>query len=182
MRPLTPTGRIMKRPIAPRAEIIVSDPRWRASVGNIEQLVQRTCQMVQRYGMIFAPDAPGPSFVFSDNRHIQRLNAQFRGKNKPTNVLTFEPPSPLMGGDIILAYQTMQREAEQGRKSLREHTTHLLVHGLLHLAGYDHHHPGEARQMEGLETFILRRMGLPDPWKPRLQGHMSAPAPLILSR
>lgn len=157
----------MKRPTAPHAEVLISDPRWRAALGNVEQLVQRACIMAQRYGHIFLEDAPAPSFVFADDQHIKRLNAQFRGKNKPTNVLTFEPPAPMLGGDIILAYQTMRREAEQARKSLRAHTAHLVVHGLLHLAGHDHHHPGEARQMEGLETFILRRMGFGDPWKPR---------------
>ncbi|WP_326831331.1 rRNA maturation RNase YbeY [Bombella favorum] len=159
---------MMKRPTAPHAEVLIADPRWRAALGNVEQLVQRACQMAQRHGNIFPGDRPGPSFVFADDRHIRQLNAQFRGKNKPTNVLTFEPPAPMLGGDIILAYETMHREALQARKTLRAHTVHLTVHGLLHLAGYDHHHPGEARQMEGLETFILRRMGFGDPWKPRI--------------
>lgn len=158
----------MKRPTAPHAEVLISDPRWRAALGNVDRLVQQTCRMAQRYGNIFPADVPGPSFVFTDDRHIRQLNSQFRGKNRPTNVLTFEPPAPMMGGDIILAYQTMQREARQSRKSLRTHTVHLIVHGLLHLAGHDHHHPGEAHQMEGLETFILRRMGFGDPWKSRI--------------
>lgn len=158
----------MKRPTAPHAEVLISDPRWRAALGNVERLVQQACRMAQRHGNIFPEGRPGPSFVFADDRHIRQLNAQFRGKNRPTNVLTFEPPAPMLGGDIILAYETMRREATQARKPLRAHTVHLAVHGLLHLAGYDHHHPGEARQMEGLETFILRRMGFGDPWKPRI--------------
>ncbi|WP_249085523.1 rRNA maturation RNase YbeY [Parasaccharibacter sp. TMW2.1890] len=158
---------MMKRPVTPHAEVLVSDPRWRAALGDVERLVRQSCQMAQRYGNVFPQGRPGPSFVFTDDRHIQRLNAQFRNKNKPTNVLTFEPPAPMLGGDIILAYQTMHREALQARKSLRAHTAHLIVHGLLHLAGHDHHHPGEARQMEGLETFILCRMGFGDPWRPR---------------
>lgn len=157
----------MKRPTTPHAEVLISDPRWRATLGNVERLVQQACRMTQRHGHIFSDNAPGPFFVFTDDRHIRELNSQFRGKNKPTNVLTFEPPAPMLGGDIILAYQTMQREARQAHKSLRAHTAHLIVHGLLHLAGHDHHHPGEAQRMEGLETFILRRMGFGDPWKSR---------------
>ncbi|MBA5727092.1 rRNA maturation RNase YbeY [Bombella mellum] len=162
----------MKRPTVPHAEVLISDPRWRAALGNVPQLVQRACGMAQRHGHVFSAGVPGPSFVFADDRHVQHLNARFRGKNKPTNVLTFEPPSPMLGGDIILAYQTVQREARQARKTLKAHTVHLIVHGLLHLAGHDHHHPGEARRMEGLETFILRRMGFGDPWKPRPHSHI----------
>lgn len=157
----------MKRPTAPHAEVLIETPQWRAALGNIDQFVQRICSTTQRYSGIFSEGATGPSFVFSDNRHVQQLNARFRGKNKPTNVLTFEPLSSLHGGDIVMAYQTMQKEAAIAGKTFRAHTAHLIVHGLLHLAGHDHHHPGEARQMETLETFILRRMGFPDPWRQR---------------
>ncbi|EHH69407.1 rRNA maturation RNase YbeY [Gluconobacter morbifer] len=154
-------------PPSPHAgtDIIIEDARWRASVPDTERVVRRAIAAVPRQG---GPDfavSPPPSILLSTDRVVKRLNGHFRNRNKPTNVLTFEPVSPQHGGDIILAYETVRREAQAARRSLRAHLSHLVVHGLLHLAGYDHHHPGEAREMEGVETRTMRALGFGDPWR-----------------
>ncbi len=109
--------------------------------------------------------------VFTDDAHVQTLNAAWRGKDKPTNVLSF-PAFPLspgdrlppMLGDIVLAAQTVQREAQLDGKPLEHHITHLVIHGFLHLLGHDHEDEGEADRMETLERAALARLAIPDPY------------------
>jgi probable rRNA maturation factor len=101
------------------------------------------------------------SIVLADDRIVRRLNARHRGRNKPTNVLTYEAPA----AEIILALGVVRREAAaQGRRPAH-HLAHLIVHGGLHLRGLDHHHPGDARRMEMAEARILHRIRVPNPWK-----------------
>ncbi|WP_378945133.1 rRNA maturation RNase YbeY [Mesorhizobium sp. ANAO-SY3R2] len=111
------------------------------------------------------------SLVFTDDDSIQKLNAEWRGKDKPTNVLSFPAfpiapgdPLPPMLGDIVLAYETVVREAELEGKPLENHITHLIIHGLLHLLGYDHETDDEAEEMEALERQALARLAIPDPY------------------
>jgi len=110
------------------------------------------------------------SVVFCDDARIQELNAQWRGKDKPTNVLSFpafeleEDVQPPMLGDIVMAAETVLREAELENKPLENHICHLLVHGLLHLLGYDHESDEEAEEMEALERRVLARLAIPDPY------------------
>lgn len=103
------------------------------------------------------------SVFLTDDESIQSLNQQYRHKNKPTNVLSFSHGSPLTHpsgvlalGDIVLSFGTMAREAKQKRISFERHTRHLLMHGMLHLLGYDHENDAEARVMEGLEQLLLK--------------------------
>ncbi len=111
------------------------------------------------------------SLVFTDDDAIREINAQWRGQDKPTNVLSFpaypiEPgdmPGPMLG-DIVIARETVEREAGELEKSFDDHLTHLLVHGFLHLLGYDHMETDEAETMEALETGILASLGLSDPY------------------
>ncbi len=99
--------------------------------------------------------------VLAADRVVRALNARHRGRNKPTNVLTYEHPAP----EIILALGVIRAEAAaQGRRT-SHHLAHLVVHAALHLQGQDHHHPGEARRMEMAEARILRGIGVPNPWK-----------------
>jgi probable rRNA maturation factor len=99
--------------------------------------------------------------VLADDRMVRDLNARHRGRNKPTNVLTYEAPEP----EVILAYGVVHREAAaQGRRPAH-HLAHLVVHGALHLQHWDHEHPGDARRMEMAESRILRRIGVPNPWR-----------------
>ncbi len=111
------------------------------------------------------------SLVFTDDENIREINAEWRDKDKATNVLSF-PAFPLepggmlgpMLGDIVIARETVEREALELEKSFEDHLTHLLVHGFLHLFGYDHMDEEEAEEMESLETRILAVLGLSDPY------------------
>ncbi|UVK43524.1 rRNA maturation RNase YbeY [Mesorhizobium sp. AR07] len=111
------------------------------------------------------------SLVFSDDAHIRTLNAGWRGKDKPTNVLSFPAfplvqggPLPPMLGDIVLAAETVAREAALENKPVENHITHLVIHGLLHLLGYDHETDAEAEAMEAIERAALARLAIPDPY------------------
>ena len=109
------------------------------------------------------------SVVLTDDAEQRDLNREWRGIDKPTNVLSFpqiEPFGPVSGliGDIILARETLVREAEEQGVSFGDHFTHLVVHGFLHLLGYDHLDDAEALVMEGLETQILATLGVADPY------------------
>lgn len=104
----------------------------------------------------------------------RRLNAQFRGRDKPTNVLSFpvaELPAPAAGdeprplGDLVICPQVLRTEAREQKKSLRAHWAHLVVHGSLHLIGYDHERDSDADRMERREIAILRRLGFPNPYR-----------------
>jgi probable rRNA maturation factor len=109
--------------------------------------------------------------VFTDDAHVRKLNAGWRGKDKPTNVLSFPafPPSgsgalPPMLGDVVLAAETVAREAALEGKPLENHITHLVIHGLLHLLGHDHETDAEAEAMEAVERAALARLAIPDPY------------------
>ncbi|MER8441930.1 rRNA maturation RNase YbeY [Mesorhizobium sp. M1066] len=111
------------------------------------------------------------SLVFTDDAHVQLLNAGWRGKDKPTNVLSFQAfpfaqggPLPPMLGDIVLAAETVAHEAALEDKPVENHITHLVIHGLLHLLGYDHETEAEAEAMEAVERAALARLAIPDPY------------------
>lgn len=114
---------------------------------------------------------PELSIVFSGDDEIRSLNAGWRGKDKPTNVLSFpamawpapQSPPPLLG-DIVLALETVTAEAQSESKAFADHLAHLLVHGFLHLCGQDHETPAEAEKMEALERTILARLAIADPY------------------
>ena len=105
------------------------------------------------------------SVVLADDREVQNLNKTFRQKDKPTNVLSF--PSTVEGelGDIILAYETIMREAEEAGISPLNHTLHLIIHGFLHLLGYDHEEESEAQHMENMEIQILKTLNISNPYE-----------------
>ena len=112
------------------------------------------------------------SVLFASDEEVRALNRDFRGKDAATNVLSF-PADPVPGlpadhqplGDLALAYETCAREAGARGVSVSDHTAHLLVHGLLHLLGYDHRDGGEARAMEALEVRALALMGIASPYE-----------------
>lgn len=114
------------------------------------------------------------SIVFGTNRHVQDLNARFRGKNRPTNILSFPAPTlppgeeedPGFLGDLILAGGVVNQEAKEQGKSLKDHTLHLIIHGVFHLLGYDHLEEEEAEHMEALEVKALLRLGIANPYLP----------------
>ena len=110
--------------------------------------------------------APEVSVVFCDDAFIAALNDRWRGQAKPTNVLSFPAnhPKKALLGDIVVAYETAAREAEDEGKTLRAHVTHLLVHGTLHLLGRDHLVEDEAENMEEMERSVLAALGIADPY------------------
>jgi probable rRNA maturation factor len=112
------------------------------------------------------------AILLADDERVRALNAAFRGKDAPTNVLSFpaaesaaESDAPL--GDIALAFGVCAREAAEQSKSLAHHLQHLTAHGVLHLLGYDHESDAEAEAMEAKERAVLAGLGVPDPYAPR---------------
>lgn len=112
------------------------------------------------------------SIVLANNKTIQTLNLRFRGMDQPTNVLSFpasgdEPRpagAPVALGDVVIAFETTKAEAKRDGKALKDHLSHLVVHGVLHLRGYDHERRPDAEKMEALETRILAKLGVADPY------------------
>ena len=109
------------------------------------------------------------SILLTDDAHQRVLNREWRKIDKPTNVLSFpqlEPFTPVAGlvGDITLARETLEREADEQGTAFADHFTHLVVHGFLHLLGYDHEDDEEAREMESLEVSVLATLGIADPY------------------
>lgn len=148
-------------------DVAVEDPRWEAVADGLDALVRRAV------GAALARErAPCElAVVLADDAAVRALNRTWRGQDRPTNVLSFPAPAPRRGagprhlGDVVLAYDTMLRESGGQDKPLAHHLAHLLVHGTLHLLGHDHETgDDDARAMEGLETAILRGLGIPDPY------------------
>ena len=157
-------------------DCIIEDDRW----GDIEALAEiATNATFDRLGL--EPSVFEVSLLACDDARISALNGDFRDKPAPTNVLSWPsdergaavdgemPIPPQIGpdnelGDIAIAYDTCAREAAEAGKPMREHTIHLLIHGTLHLLGFDHERDGDAALMEGLETEILGKLGIADPY------------------
>ena len=160
-------------------DVILEDDRWQGL--DFEALAERAAQEVLGYLGLEAEDWEVAVLACNDAR-IAELNADFRDKPTATNVLSWpseergaeedgeRPLLPEPGfapelGDIAIAYETCAREAEEAGKSMADHVTHLMVHGVLHLLGYDHIRDKDATLMEGLETVILGKMGIADPYR-----------------
>lgn len=111
------------------------------------------------------------ALALGDDAFVRSLNVQFRGKDKATNVLSFPAGEPGFLGDVALARETVAREAAEQGKSQRDHARHLLVHGILHLLGYDHETDEQAIAMETLERRILARLGIADPYGDEPHAH-----------
>ncbi len=156
-------------------QVSVEDDGWgdEASLQDVGSRVLGAAAdfLAREQGQPFPEKPPEVSLVFTDDASIREINAEWRQQDKPTNVLSFpafpvtpgEKPGPMLG-DIVIARETVEREAVDLGKSFEEHLTHLLVHGFLHLLGYDHMGTEEAEEMEALETRILASLGLSDPY------------------
>ena len=161
-------------------EVIVRSARWRK---------QPRAAAIVKTAVLAAAKAVSTAraelaIVLCDDSAIRALNRKWRGKNAPTNVLSFpaaasgekRPKTPYINtqyiktpyiGDIVIAYDTTAREAAAEGKPFNHHLAHLAVHGFLHLLGYDHQSDREARRMERAERTILKRIAVPDPYAPR---------------
>jgi probable rRNA maturation factor len=162
-------------------ETLIEDARWEAF--GLAGLAERAGRAVL-VDLGLPPEGFSLSLLGCDDARIAVLNADFRGKPQPTNVLSWpseergaefagempEPPEPGAPddpeslGDIAIAWETCAREAEEQSKSMEDHVTHLLVHGVLHLLGYDHIEDADAAVMESLEVRILASLGVSDPY------------------
>ncbi|WP_439273064.1 rRNA maturation RNase YbeY [Pseudochrobactrum sp. HB0163] len=150
-------------------DILTESPLW--NDGEAYEKLARACTdaVWQRLALLQKPTEL--SLVLTDDAAIARINAQWRNKDKATNVLSFpafdiaagDEPGPMLG-DIIIAYETVEREAREEHKSFSAHLHHMIVHGLLHLLGYDHEDDEEAEEMEALEREILHALAIPDPY------------------
>ena len=122
-------------------------------------------------GLIDASFCCEISIRLTDDGEVQTLNAQYRGKDKPTNVLSFAdggpaaPEAPRALGDVVIAFETTAAEAEAARIALADHLAHLVVHGTLHLLGFDHERARDAKVMEPMEVRALARIGIADPYR-----------------
>lgn len=161
-------------------DCLTEDHRWDAL--DLEGLAERAARAVfVRLGL--QPQGYEVSVLACNDPRIAELNADFRGKPQPTNVLSWPsaergaaqpgampvPPGPagqgpVELGDIAIAYDICAAEAAAAGRSLRDHALHLLVHGMLHLLGFDHEHDADASLMEGLEVEILGKLGVADPY------------------
>jgi probable rRNA maturation factor len=118
------------------------------------------------------------SIVLSDDAMLRSLNLTYRGQDKPTNVLSFPNADAVRSGtpfrllgDVVLAFETIARESAEQGKPLANNLSHLVVHGVLHLLGFDHESLGDAKRMEALETRILAGLGIPDPYRAITRAH-----------
>lgn len=135
----------------------VEDSAWRRLVRRPEAVVARALRGA----------GGSASVVLAGDRAVRRLNANHRGQDRATNVLTFGPAAAGLAGEIILALGTVRKEAAAAGRRPAHHLAHLVVHGCLHLDGHDHHHAGDARRMEMREARILAGIGVPNPWRSR---------------
>ncbi len=147
-------------------EVEIEDAAWPEALPDAEGLVTAAAEAV--FIRLATPNPQGEEIVarLTDDDEVKALNARFRGKEAPTNVLSF--PAPVTArphlGDIVLAYGVCAREADAQGKPLAHHLMHLTAHGVLHLLGYDHETDADAEVMEGLERDILAGLGVPDPY------------------
>ena len=137
--------------IRDEVSVIVAEPAWRRLVPRADTIAARAARAAGAQGTV----------VLAADRMVHRLNARHRGRNKPTNVLTYTAPAP----EMLLALGVVRREAAEAGRRPAHHLAHLVVHGALHLAGHDHRRAGEARRMELAEARILHRLRVPNPWK-----------------
>ena len=165
------------------AAIDVASPciGWKWACPDAERLARDAARIALVEGIAATGLASlGPielGIMLTDDAEQLLLNRRYRRQNMPTNVLAFPawesgthapPGAPLLLGDVVLAFETVAREAGEQGKPLADHLRHLIVHGVLHLLGCDHRSEAEAARMERLETSILAKLGVPDPYRDRM--------------
>ena len=151
----------------PKVEIVVQSALWNARQ-NAKPTLRR---VLARAAGATATSAGELAVVLTNDSEMRRLNSRWRGKDAATNVLSFPfsdakpgAKSPRLLGDIVIAYETCEREARAQRRSFTDHLAHLALHGFLHLVGYDHVTADEANRMEALEVAVLARLHIANPY------------------
>ncbi len=164
----------------PSLDLVIEEAAWQQALPHANALTYEVVREVFTDANYHLCDEMELSIILSNDDTLQTLNKDHRGKDKPTNVLSFNAfewqcpllmeegqwfeGQPIILGDIVLALETVQLEAKRDGKSFEHHYMHLLIHGLLHLLGYDHIDDADAAEMEQVETTILRRLGVSDPY------------------
>lgn len=154
--------------------VLVECPAWTRALPTAEKISARAALAALGHG----PDNVEASILLTDDATIARLNRDYRGRDEPTNVLAFAGGGPEANGvprllgDIVVAYETALAEVDNETAGLRlfDHLSHLVVHGTLHLLGYDHETEDEAREMESLEVDVLSGLGVPNPYPGEYDG------------
>ena len=159
-------------------DLAVLSPAWNGVVRDAAEVISTAARQALTRGLAEGGSVPQGrlelSIVLADDAEQRQLNRDWRGIDRSTNVLSFAtwdpavelpPDAPLLLGDVVLAYETVAREAEEQGKAITDHLCHLIVHGVLHLLGYDHATEREAVVMETLETSILASLGVADPYR-----------------
>ena len=155
-----------------RIDVVVRCAAWRTACAAAPALAEAAAQLALRRQA--APPEAVVDIALVDDAEQRRLNHIWRGTDASTNVLAFgaadpttrvPPGAPLLLGDVVLAFETVRREAAEQRKPLADHLRHLVVHGVLHLLGCDHAEADEAAAMEAREIAILAELGVPNPYR-----------------
>ncbi len=151
-------------------DVTLQDPEWRTH--GADAIALRAATAALDHAMAPAKHGRELSVVLASDAQVRALNRDYRHIDKPTNVLSFasedddgrDDSGPRMLGDVILARETLEREALAGGISVSDHLSHLVVHGILHLLGYDHEIEAQAERMETHEAVILSQLGIANPY------------------
>lgn len=153
----------------PLIDIEIEDERWLDTLPEVGEIVEAGIAAALKAAKF--TEQADVVVLLCDDAEMRQLNAEYRNKDKATNVLSFPAPKSMRVkgvlehlGDMALGYETCVREAKEQNKPLNHHVTHLAVHGALHLLGHDHMNDAEAETMEALERDILAGLGVPDPY------------------
>jgi probable rRNA maturation factor len=162
---------------AAEIDVAIACPAWTEALADAEAWTRRAAQQALAIAKTDGREIAAPaelSVVLGDDALVRRLNRDYRGQDRPTNVLSFPAWSPrddgapasvpLLLGDVVVSLETARAEAAAEEKPLAHHLCHLVIHGALHLLGYDHEREAEADRMERLEAAALARLGVPDPY------------------
>jgi probable rRNA maturation factor len=155
--------------MSPVVDVVAESPLWDAHPGTEEVAKRAVDAALTEAGRAYSEDAE-LAVILADDARLKDLNRDWRGKDRPTNVLSFPgaegdeiATAPLLG-DLVLAFETVAEEAKRDGKSFEDHFAHLVVHGTLHLFGFDHMSAAEAETMENTERAALARLGIADPY------------------
>lgn len=153
----------------------IEDPNWQKKFPRLQKKMIAAIEaaLLSQHKLKLKHERYELSVLLTTNTDVHKLNKEHRQKDKPTNILSFPmgtdaaiPGMPFMIGDMVLAHDIIETEAKADKKTFTDHFIHLIVHGTLHLCGYDHMTPGQARTMQRLENEILADFGIDNPYLP----------------
>lgn len=172
-RPRRPKKAAAPKAVRPTIALSFDCEAWEDAVPDVEELCLRAADAALSGADVELPALYELSLVLTTDAEIQILNRMWRNQDKPTNVLSFpgdmdivHDDVPVLLGDVVVAFETTKREVDEDKlaASLEDHLSHLIVHGVLHLLGYDHEIDADAEEMEQLETELLAGLGIPNPY------------------